>query len=81
MREFFFPEFNIKLYDKYSESDSVKLIADTSGFLNYLPPGGVVMVDKGFTTYVLSSHRHVILYIHGFMNKINFNLLLRCSNN
>jgi hypothetical protein len=30
------------------------------------------MVDKGFTTYDLSFHRHVILYIHAFMNKINF---------
>jgi hypothetical protein len=27
------------------------------------------MVDRGFSTYDLSFHRHVILYIHAFMKK------------
>ena len=38
-------------------------------FLNYLLPGGVLMVDQGFSTYDLSFHRHVILYIHAFIKK------------
>jgi hypothetical protein len=65
----------------FDRRDSDKFIADKSGFLNYLLPRGVVMVDRGFSTYDLSFHRHVILYIHAFIKIINFNLLLRCSNN
>ena len=63
------------------EGIAISLLPIKSGFLNYLLPGGVVMVDRGFTTYDLSCHRHVILYIHAFIKIINFNLLLRCSNN
>ena len=36
------------------------------------------MLDRGFSTYDLSFHRYAILYIHAFIKKINFNLLLRC---
>ena len=34
-----------------------KLIADKCWFLNYLLPGGVVLIDQGFTIYDLSFHR------------------------
>jgi hypothetical protein len=44
-------------------------------------PKNHIFPNCGGTTCDLSFHRHVILYIHAFIKKINFNLLLRCSNN